>query len=73
MLSTLEALAPTVLQGLGPLGQPPALLVGLVILALIVIVGRVVMAVAWRLLLIAIIVVTTLWILGILGFQVGVF
>jgi hypothetical protein len=62
-----------VLQGLGPLADPPALLVGLVIVALIVVVGRVVMAVAWRLLVIAIIVLTTLWILGILGFNFGVF
>jgi hypothetical protein len=62
-----------VLQGLGPLADPPALLVGLVIIALIVVVGRVVMAIAWRLLVIAIIVLTTLWILGILGFNFGVF
>ena len=62
-----------VLQGLGPLADPPALLVGLVIVALIVVVGRVVLAVAWRLLVIAIIVLTTLWILGILGFNFGVF
>lgn len=61
------------LQGLGPLANPPALLVGLVLLAIILLVGRVVMAVAWRLLIIAIIVLTTLWILGILGFQFGIF
>jgi len=60
-------------QGFGPLADPPALLVGLVIVALIVLVGRVVLAVAWRLLLIAIVVLAVLWILGILGFSVGVF
>jgi hypothetical protein len=56
----------TVLQ-LGPLGSPPALLVGLVLLALVVLVGRVVLAVAWRLVVIALVVVAVLWILGTLG------
>lgn len=60
-------------QGLGPLAEPPALLVGLVILALVILVGRAVMAVAWRLILIAIVVLTTLWILAMLGFNFGVF
>lgn len=60
-------------QGLGPLADPPALLVGLVVLALVILVGRAFLAIAWRLLLIAIIVLATLWILGILGFTVGVF
>jgi hypothetical protein len=35
----------------------------------VILVGRVVMKVAWRLVVIAIIVVATVWILGILGFQ----
>ena len=67
MLVTLAA------QGLGPLASPPALLVGLVILAVVVLVGRVVLAVAWRLVLVGIVVVALLWLLGILGFQTGVF
>lgn len=57
---------------LGPLGSPPALLVGLVVLAVILLVGRVVMAVAWRLVLIALAAVVVLWVLGLLGFQTGI-
>jgi hypothetical protein len=64
---------PVLAEGLGPLGEPPALLVGLVVLALIVLVGRIFMAMAWRLVVIGVIALSTLWILGILGFQVGVF
>jgi len=62
---------PAVLQSLGPLAEPPALLVGLLVLAAILIVGRIVMAIAWRLVIIAVIAVAVLWILGILGFQTG--
>lgn len=58
------------LQGLGPLGSPPAILVGLAVLALVVLVGRFVLALAWRLVLIALVVGFILWILGILGFGV---
>jgi hypothetical protein len=63
----------TALQGLGPLGSPPGLLVWLVILAVIVLVGRVLLAVAWKLVVIALIVLSVLWLLGILGFEFGVF
>ena len=49
----------------GALGSPPALLVGLVALAVVLLVGRVVMKVAWRLVLIGIVVVAVLWVLGI--------
>lgn len=56
-----------------PLTSPPALLVGVAILAVVVLVGRVLMAVAWRLVIIALIALTTLWILGILGFEFGIF
>ncbi|MFC7134371.1 MULTISPECIES: hypothetical protein [Salinibaculum] len=56
----------TVLQ-LGELASPPALLVGLLLLALVIVVGRVVLAIAWRLVLIALVVVTLLWVLGVLG------
>lgn len=57
----------------GPLGSPPALLVALVILAAIVLVGRVVLAFAWRLVLIALLVAVVLWVLAGLGFEIGVF
>ena len=55
------------LQQLGPLGSPPAILVGLVVLALVVFVGRVVLAVAWKLVLVALALVIALWLLGIAG------
>lgn len=60
------------LQSLGPLADPPALLVGLVLLVAIFVVGRIVMAIAFRVVLIAIGVVIGLWVLGLLGFQFGV-
>lgn len=60
------------LQSLGPLAEPPTILIGLVLLAAILIVGRVVMAIAWRLVLIAIAAVLVLWSLGLLGFQTGI-
>ncbi|AAV46437.1 unknown [Haloarcula marismortui ATCC 43049] len=55
---------------LGSLPSLPALLVGLLAIAVVLLVGRLVMKVAWRLVIIAIIAVAVLWILGILGFQV---
>ncbi|KAA9398222.1 hypothetical protein Har1130_04810 [Haloarcula sp. CBA1130] len=50
--------------------SPPAILVGLLAIAVVLLVGRLVMKVAWRLVIIAIIAVAVLWILGVLGFQV---
>jgi hypothetical protein len=55
------------LGGAGPL---PMVLAGLVLLAIILLVGRLVMKVAWRLVIIAIIAVGVLYILGLLGFNV---
>ncbi|WP_135304365.1 hypothetical protein [Haloarcula amylovorans] len=52
----------------GSLGSPPSLLVGLVLVALVLLVGRFVMKVAWKLVVLAIIAVTVLWVIGILGF-----
>lgn len=69
---TRMSLAAAALQG-GPLTSPPALLVWVAVLALIILVGRVVMKVAWKLVIIALIVLTVLWLLGILGFGVGIF
>lgn len=60
------------LQGLGPLASPPGILVGLVILAAILLVGRLLLSLAWRLVVIAAVAVAVLWILGILGFQFGI-
>lgn len=67
----LEPLASGLLEA-SPLTSPPALLVGLAVLAAIVLVGRLLLALAWRLVVIGLIVVATLWILGVLGFEVGV-
>jgi hypothetical protein len=55
----------------GPLGSVPAVLVGLVVLAVIVLVGRLLLNIAWRLVLIALAVAVALWVLGILGFETG--
>jgi len=52
---------------LGPLTSPPGILLGLVALALVLIVGRVLLALAWRLVIIALVVVAVLWVLGSLG------
>ncbi len=61
------------LLALGPLGSPPGILVTLVVLALVIIVGRFLLALAWRLVLIALAVLAVLWVLGALGFSVGLF
>jgi hypothetical protein len=50
--------------------SPPSLLVGLLAIAVVLLVGRLVMKVAWRLVIIAIIAVAVLWLLGMLGIQV---
>lgn len=62
---------PVALQ-LGPLASPPGILATLIVLTIIVLVGRFLLSVAWRLLLIAIAVVAVLWILGVLGFVLDV-
>ncbi len=62
-----------VLQGLGPLASPPGIIVWLVILAVVLLIGRVLLAIAWRLIVIAVVILTVLWLLGILGFGIGVF
>ncbi|MEF8852848.1 MAG: hypothetical protein V5A44_07145 [Haloarculaceae archaeon] len=62
--------------GVGPmqvgsfLTSPLGILAVLVVLAVVVLVGRFVLKVAWRLVVIGIIVVATLYILGLLGFSV---
>ncbi len=57
----------------GSLTSPPALLVGVALLAIILLVGRIIMKIAWKLVIIALIALAVLWILGILGFQTGIF
>jgi hypothetical protein len=52
---------------LGPFTSPPILIGTLIVLLLIVIVGRILIGLAWRLLLIAIAVVVGLWLLGVIG------
>jgi len=55
---------------LGSIGTVPAVLAGLVLIAIVLLVGRLMMKVAWRLVIIGIIVVGTIWLLGLLGFGV---
>lgn len=57
---------------LGPFLSPPGILVTLVILAVILLVGRFLLSIAWRLVLIAIAVVVVLWVLGVLGFALNI-
>ena len=64
---------PLTVLALGPLGSPPGIVVTLVVLTLIIVVGRFLLALAWRLVLIALAVIAVLWVLGALGFSVGLF
>jgi len=64
---------PLTVLALGPLGSPPGIVVTLVVLTLIIVVGRFLLALAWRLVLIALAVIAVLWVLAALGFSVGVF
>jgi hypothetical protein len=50
--------------------SPPAILVGLLAVAVVLLVGRFVMKVAWRLVILAIVAVAVLWLLGLFGFQI---
>jgi len=56
-----------VLQAAGPFTSPPVLVGTLVLLLAIVLVGRFLMGVAWKVLLAALAVVVALWALGALG------
>ncbi len=64
---------PLTALALGPLGSPPGIVVTLVLLAIVILVGRFVLALAWRLLLIVLAVLVVLWVLAALGFSVGIF
>jgi len=52
---------------LGGLETLPVLLVGLIALAVVILVGRLVLKIAWRLVLIAAVAVAVLWLLGLVG------
>lgn len=56
----------------GPLLSPPGILVTLVLLAVVVLVGRIVLQLAWKLVVFGLLAVTVLWILGILGLEFDV-
>ncbi|WP_423999506.1 hypothetical protein ACOZ4I_11135 [Haloarcula salina] len=55
---------------LGGVPSLPALLAGLLVVALVLLVGRFVMKMAWRIVVLAIVAVAVLWLLGMLGFQI---
>ncbi|QLH82819.1 hypothetical protein [Halosimplex pelagicum] len=64
-------LSAVVLQsGLELLTQPVGILGVLVLLAAIILIGRFLLSMAWRLVIIGIIIVGTLYILSVLGFSV---
>lgn len=63
MLDT-AVLAPAVLGGLT---SPPTIVAVLLVILVILFVGRIIMGVAWKLVLIALAVVVGLWLLGVLG------
>lgn len=51
----------------GPFTAPPVIIGTLVVLLLIIFVGRIVLGIAWPLVLLALAVVVVLWLLGALG------
>lgn len=55
---------------LGGIGTLPAVLAGLVALLVVILIGRLVLKVAWRLVIIATIAVGVLYVLGLLGINV---
>ena len=55
------------LQVIGQLGSVPSLLLGVLALAAVILVGRVLLSVAWKLVLVALVVVGALWLLGTVG------
>jgi hypothetical protein len=56
--------------GLGPLASPAGILAVLIALGAVIIVGRILLSLAWRLVVIGIVVVGVLYVLGLLGFSV---
>jgi len=60
----------TALQ-LGPLGTPPAILGTLLVIGLVLLVGRILLKLAWRIVVVAVVIVVALWLLGGLGFTLN--
>jgi hypothetical protein len=58
---------------LDALSSPPGILLALLFVAAVIVVGRFVLALAWRLIWIVIAVVVLLWLLGIVGSGFGLF
>lgn len=65
LLSTATFQGSTLL--IGPFTAPPVLIGTLIVLLVIVVIGRVLLGLAWRLVLIALAVVIGLWLLGLIG------
>lgn len=66
-VETMPLIAPLTPLFLGPFTAPPVIIGVLIVLLLILVVGRILIGLAWRLVLIALAVVIGLWILGALG------
>jgi hypothetical protein len=65
--------SPLAVLQVGPLESPPEVLLVLLLLVVAIVVGRFVLAVAKKVVIIGLIIVGTLWVLAELGFQFGVF
>jgi hypothetical protein len=66
-------LATRLLLQLDALSSPPGIIVTLLLIAAVIVVGRFVLALAWKLIWIVIAVVVVLWLLGIVGSGFGFF
>ena len=58
------AVLPLQFGGMGPL---PAILTTLVVVAVVILVARVLLSIAWRIVIVAAVIAAILWILGLLG------
>ena len=59
-----DMLGSTPLLQTGPLASPPGIISFLILVALVVVVARVVLELAWKLAVLAIVVLAALWLLG---------
>lgn len=57
----------SVAMSVGPLTSPPALIGMLLALLVVLLIGRFLIGLAWRLVVIALVVVAALWFIGLLG------
>jgi hypothetical protein len=67
-----STLANQLLLQLDALSSPPGIIVTLLLVAVVIVVGRFVLALAWRLIWIVIAVVVVLWLLGVVGSGFGI-